>query len=216
MSTHNNPPHKSKVAVFAELGPVWISSISGLLAVLFGAGFFVGKTTGATKPQPTVTVTVAPSSAGASITTSPTGTPSPSTSPTGSIAASADGELLGSYAVTLPRDGSAPLGPTAPTQAQILAASNYDIIWNYELGGAPLGAGTGDQILGLPSGSTPTYQACKSDTLATNTESNNPGTAFCIIETSGRMAGVVVKSVDVGVNPVNIVVQILVWNNTPA
>lgn len=215
MTTHNDPPRKSKLRLFLELGPVWITSITGLLAVLFGAGFFVGKTTGTPQTQPTVTVTATPPAPSTSITTSPTAASSPSASPAGS-AASADGQLLGSYTVTLPRDGSAPLGSTAPTQAQILAGANYDIVWNYELGGAPLGVGTGDQILGLPSGSTPTYQACKADTLATNTETNNPGTAFCIIETSGMMAGVVVKSVDIDVNPENIVVDVQVWNNSPS
>ena len=215
MSTHRDSPRKSKLALFLELGPVWITSITGLLAVLFGAGFFVGKTTGSPNAQPTVTVTASPSAPSVPVTTSPAGASSLSASPAGS-AASADGQLLGSYTVTLPRDGSAPLGSTEPTQAQILAGANYDIIWDYELGGAPLGAGTGDQILGLASGSTPTYQACKTDTLATNSESNNPGTAFCIIETSGMMAGVVVKSVDLAVNPENIVVEVQVWNNSPA
>lgn len=215
MSTHYNPPRRSKIALFAELGPVWISALTGILAVLFGAGFFVGKTAGSPRPQPTVTVTATAPAASAQAVTSPTGAPSPAASPTDS-AVSADGQLLGSYAVTLPRDGTAPLGPAAPTQAQILAGTDYDIVWNYEDGGAPVGAGSGEQILGLPNGSTPTYQACKTDTLATNTESSNPGTAFCIIETSGRMAGVVVKSVDIGVNPVNIVVSVQVWNNAPA
>jgi len=215
MSTHNNSPRKSKIALFFELGPVWISAITGLLAVLFGAGFFVGKTTGTPKAQPTVTVTASPSAVSTTTAASPTAASSPSASSAGG-AASADGQLLGSYPVTLPRDGSAPLGPAAPTQAQILANANYDIVWDYELGGAPLGAGSGDQILGLPNGSTPTYQACKADTLATNSESNNPGTAFCIIETSGMMAGVVVKSVDIGVNPQNIVVEVQVWSNSPS
>lgn len=219
MSTHYNPPRRSKISLFAELGPVWISALTGILAVLFGAGFFVGKTAGAPKPQPTVTVTATATATAPAVSapaaTSSAGAPSPAASPTGS-AVSADGQLLGSYAVTLPRDGSAPLGAAAPTQAQILAGTDYDIVWNYELGGAPVGAGSGEQILGLPNGSTPTYQACKADTLATNTESSNPGTAFCIIETSGRMAGVVVKSVDIGVNPANIVVSVQVWNNAPA
>ena len=222
MDAHNNPPRKGKFARFAELGPGWISAITGLLAVLFGAGFFIGHTTGSPKPQATVratvTVTAPPSSAGsasAAATASPAATGQPSATSPAQTGASSDGRLLGSYTVTLPRNGSAPLGPKAPTQAQVLAGANYDVIWASDLGGSPLGAGTGDQILGLPNGSTPTYQACKTDTLATSSESNNPGTAFCIIETAGRMAGVVVKSVDISVNPINIVLGVTVWNNAP-
>ena len=196
----------------AELGPAWIASIGTLIVALTGAGFFAGRATiTASSPPPKVitkTVTVTASAPAPSV-SSPAGTP------TASAAVSSDGELLGSYTITLPRDGSATLGPTAPTPQQILAGNGNDIEWNYEFGGAPLQPEGGDQIVGLSSGTTPTYQACKASTLATNTESSNPGTAFCIIENSGRMAGVTVKSVDMGVNPVNIVLSIQVWSNSP-
>jgi hypothetical protein len=201
-------PQRSAWARFAELGPAWIASIGTLIVALTGAGFFAGRATGAASSPPKVitkTVTVTASA------------PVPSGgSPTASPAASSDGGLLGSYTITLPRDGSATLGPTAPTAAQILASSEGDIVWEYEDGGAPLGTGSGDQMVGLANEATPTYQACKNSTLATNTESSNPGTAFCIIETVGRMVGVTVKSVDIGVNPVNIVLSVLVWSNSPS
>lgn len=204
------PQKKSFGERFAELGPAWIASIGTLIVALTGAGFFAGRATATSSTlQPKVitkTVTVTPSAP----TSSPGGTPA------ASPAASSDGVLLGSYTITLPRDGSAPLGPTAPTSAQILAGSGDDIVWEYEDGGAPLGTGAGDQIVSLPNGSTPTYQACKNNTLATNSESSNPGTTFCIIETAGRMAGVSVKSVDIGINPVNIVLSVLVWSNSPS
>jgi len=203
---------KSVWTRFAELGPAWIASIGTLIVALTGAGFFAGRVTVTASNSPpkvitkTVTVTASAPATAAS---------SPGNAPTGSPAASSDGELLGSYTVTLPRDGSATLGPTAPTAAQILASSEGDVVWEYEDGGAPLGTGSGDQMVGLANGATPTYQACKNSTLATNTESSNPGTAFCVIETAGRMVGVTVKSVDIGINPVNIVLSVLVWSNSP-
>jgi hypothetical protein len=206
------PGKKSAGERFAELGPAWIASIGTLIVALTGAGFFAGRVTvTASSPPPKVitkTVTIT-ASAPATAASSPSGTP------TASPAASSDGELLGSYTITLPRDGSATLGPTKPTAQQILASSGGDIIWDYEDGGAPLSTGSGDQMVGLANGTTPTYQACKNSTLATNSESSNPGTAFCIIETTGRMAGITVKSVDIGVNPVNIVLNVLVWSNSP-
>lgn len=51
-------------------------------------------------------------------------------------------------------------------------------------------------MVSLPSGTTPTFQACLNDTLATNSVGSNPGTAFCVIAITGRMAGLTVKSVD--------------------
>jgi hypothetical protein len=204
MDIDDNAPRRGKLNRLAELGPLWISAITGLLAVLFGAGFLVGHTTGSPNPRPTVTITV-PS------TVKPDST-SPSTSPTG-VQASANGHLLGSYTFRLGQYTSAPLGATAPTQAQILANSG-DIVWNTGAGGAPLQPGTGEQIANLSNGSTPTYHACKTDTVFSVSASPNQGTAFCIIETTGRMAGVIVVSTNLSQQPYYLILHVAVWTNS--
>lgn len=99
---HDKSLRKGKLARFAELGPGRISAITGFLAVLFAAGFFVGHTTGSPRAQPAVTITGTPSSGKSAV-------PSSSEPSTGTVASSA-GKLLGSYTVTLPRMAPPPLG----------------------------------------------------------------------------------------------------------
>ena len=144
-------------------------------------------------------------------------TPSPAvtatTRPSGATGTSANGDLLGSYTFRLGQYTSAPLGATAPTQAQILANSG-DIVWNTGSGGSPLQPGSGEQFANLPSGTTPTYQACKADTVFSNTASPNPGTAFCIIETTGKMAGVTVASANLTQSPYYLNLHVAVWANS--
>jgi hypothetical protein len=212
MSEHDRSPRKSASERFIELGPAWISAISGLLAVLFAAGFFVGRSNG---PQAASSPTVRPVKT-VYVTVTPTVLSSPDV-PSGTVpAASAStvgGTLLGKYTFRLPRDGSAPLAATAPTQAQIIAGGG-DVVWQTELGGVPLNAGSGDQIASLPNGTTPTYSACKADTLMTNSVSSNPGTSFCIIEGTGKMAGVYVQAMNLQQQPYYITLMATVWSNT--
>ena len=202
-------PQKGRLAHIAELGPAWITALTGLIGVLIAAGFFVGRSTGSPGAQPTrtVTITETPSAAGshspASGSSTETGSPS------------SDGDLLGSYTFTLPESGSAALGPTAPTQAQILAGKGMDVIWNTGAGGAPLQTGGGDQMVSLPNGATPTYQACKADTITSVEESFNAGTAYCIIENTGRMAGVTVVSANFPQSPEYLVLHVTIWGNSP-
>ena len=61
---------------------------------------------------------------------------------------------------------------------------------------------------------TPAYAACKADTLVTNSEANSQGTAFCLIETTGDMAGVTVQSVYLAQLPYDIVLQVTLWTNS--
>ena len=79
--------------------------------------------------------------------------------------------------------------------------------------GSSFYASNGDQMVSLPNGSTPTYASCKADTVLVPTVSSNPGTAFCVIETTGKMAGVYVESVNS--QPSYIVLRVWVWENAP-
>jgi hypothetical protein len=136
------------------------------------------------------------------------------TRPRASTGTATDGDLLGSYTFRLGQYTSAPLGATAPTQAQILANSG-DIGWNTGAGGSPLQPGNGEQFANLPSGTTPTYQSCKADTVFSNSASPNVGTAFCVIETTGRIAGVTVVSTNMTQTPWYLNLHVTVWVNTP-
>jgi hypothetical protein len=147
----------------------------------------------ASQPASSAAVSTPPSGGGATGTTAPNGT------------------VLGSYTFTLGQYRSASLGPMPPTQAQILSGSGQDVIWNTGAGGAPLQTGGGDTMLYLPSGATPTYQACKADTKTTDEESYNAGTAYCLIEATGGMAGVTVTSASVSQSPWYLDLHVTIW-----
>ena|ERR1022692_2690022 len=74
-------PAKSGWTRLWEIGPLWITAITGLIVALTGAGFLVGHVTGSTRsaaPQPTVTVTRTVPAKGSS--SSPSNEPSPTPS----------------------------------------------------------------------------------------------------------------------------------------
>jgi hypothetical protein len=199
VSNSNESPRKGRLARILELGPAWITAITGLIVALATAGFFVGRsTTNNPRPAPTVTVTVpAPSHTTAAKSPSPSGS------------ASLNGTLLGSYNinVTVGPGESVPLNATKPTQSQL------------NTGAGDLGTGTpadvlvflpinGDKMLSLPGGSTPSYQSCTADTVFEDQASSSPGTAFCLSAT-GRMIGVTVTSLQ----SAYAVLRITVWQN---
>ncbi len=189
-----------------ELGPAWISAIAAVIVALTGAGFFAGRVSAPASPaaQPTKIITktvpaappVSPAASAASA------------SPSGAGATAGNGTLLGSYSFQLTNGYSAPLGPTAPTQAQIASGGTYDISYN---GG--IYPGTNEKMVSLPNGSTPTYSACTTGTVFEDSASLTQGTAFCIIETSGRVAGVSIASI--GSSSLYVVLKATVWKYVP-
>jgi hypothetical protein len=109
-------------------------------------------------------------------------------------------------------DYTAPLGATKPTlamMAQYGSGSSYDVEFSNEFDA--LFPASGEQMLKLPSGSTPTYATCTANTLVVEDEPANPGTAFCIKETSGLMAGVTV--VTTGASPNSVTLKVILWKN---
>jgi hypothetical protein len=196
-----------------------ITTIIGLAGLVIGTGFLAGCSPGSSNAQPTktvtATVTAKPSVAstastpGSSDSSSPAASGSPDASGTASTVQSApDGRLLGSYTVDLPSNGVAPLGVKAPTQAQVIAGTNWDVQWS---GNGNLYVGNGDTMVSLPDGAKPTYQSCKADTVVINAANGVSRVAFCVVEgDAGLIAGVKVTAV----NSSDVVLQVQVWSNS--
>ena len=177
---------------------------SALLAVALTAAGLVAGCSGTTSSSPAAAL--APKGAGstaasqaapatptslspaASPVTSPAISPSATSSPAPASTVG-NGTLEGAYSFQLTEPYSAPLGATAPTQAQIAAGAACDIYYNGEITSC-----NSEKIVSLPNGSTPSYSACTASTLFVDSASANQGTAFCIIETSGRVAGISVAA----------------------
>jgi hypothetical protein len=209
--TSQQPQKKGAWARFLELGPAWISAIGSLILALGTAGFFAGRASAGPKPSPaplthviTKTVTV-PATVAAS---SPGATPSG----TGAASTASNGTEVASYTFTMVAGYTAPLGTTKPTlamMAQYGSGSSYDTEFSGEFDA--LFPASGEQMLKLPSGSTPAYAACTASTLVIQNEPANPGGAFCIDETSGLMAGITV--VTTGASPTSVTLKVTLWKN---
>ncbi|HLK74103.1 MAG TPA: hypothetical protein VKU77_10715 [Streptosporangiaceae bacterium] len=141
--------------------------------------------TAASQAAPATPTSLSPA---ASPVTSPAISPSATSSPVPASTVG-NGTLEGTYSVQLTEPYSAPLGATAPTQAQIAAGAACDVYYNGQLTSC-----NSEKIVSLPNGSTPSYSACTASTLFVDSASANQGTAFCIIETSGRVAGISVAA----------------------
>jgi hypothetical protein len=195
-------PPRSKIARIIgrinEIGPGWVASIASLIIAVTGfSAFLVGHASGENgAAQPTVTVTAQPT-----VTVTVTDPAPTSSLSTGSQNGTQKGLLLGSYEIKLAYDYSVPLSSTKPTQSQYdstgnngdLVYSNISAADSYDFSNP--GQGYNDQIVALPPGSQPTYQACSTNTTFTTSVTATVGAAFCVIETgTGRVAGVSVAS----------------------
>ena len=177
---------------FAELGPAWISALVAVIGLLTGGAVYVVVRVGASPP--------------AKATATPSGsTASPSS--TGGTDTAGNGTQLASYSFQLTNSYWALLGLTAPTQAQIgQGVGSYDIFY-YDA----FQPGPGEKMLSLPNGSTPTYSACATDRVFVGSASATQGTAFCVVETTGRVAGVTVTSVNG--SPNYAVLKVTLWQD---
>jgi hypothetical protein len=119
-----------------------------------------------------------------------------------------NGTQLGSYYINLEVGYFVPLDATKPTQSQF---NRYGI--------GDLGTGdpadilvylpiSPDQMIDLPGGSVPTYQACTSDTVFSSEAASTVGTVFCLLET-GKVAGVTVT----GDGASYATLHIVIWQN---
>jgi hypothetical protein len=205
LSVQGSPP-KRRSSRLADLGPAWITAIATLIAALATAGFFTGRATAsqAATPVRTVTVTATPP------TSSPVATSlaTTSASPAAQASSPGNGKLLATYTIKLPAAYGVPIGTIAPTQSQFEFGGG-DL---YEQGDTFI-SGNGNKMLSLPAGTTPTYEACASDTLFVQSVPAATATAFCIVET-GRMVGVSVTGVSANTNPTYFTLHIMVWQNS--
>ena len=162
----------------------------------------------ATKTQAATTAPAANS--GSSAAPAPAGSstaPSSATSSPAPADTAGNGTLEGSYTFNITNTYEAPLGPAQPTQSNIVSVSSggtCDLIYN-----GLLGSCNQEKIISLPSGSTPTYTACTTGTIYVPNVSPVQGAAFCIEETSGRVAGITVASV--GTSSSYVSLKVIVW-----
>jgi hypothetical protein len=127
---------------------------------------------------------------------------------------SAGGAQLGSYQFDLVSGREVPLGADPPTQAQVVAGNQGDIIWRADFGGEPLLPGTSETVVNLTDGTIPTYQACKSgEHVVTGVSQPVVGTAFCIIENTAVVAGVRVLALHTSSSPSFVTLQVTTWQN---
>jgi hypothetical protein len=126
--------------------------------------------------------------------------------------ARSDGTVLNSYTVSLLPNYNVVLGSAKPAFAQFIPAGaecdSGNLCGGLNNGG--FSANTGTTLLGLPGGSTPTYQSCKNAEPAPSVP-DAAQTSFCLVET-GFMIGVTVTSVD-PTPPNASTLQITVWRN---
>jgi hypothetical protein len=203
LNSQGSPPKQG----LANLGPVWITAIAALITALGTVGFFTGRAT-ATPPVRTVTVTVTAtpraSSPAANSQTTPAASPgSPASNPP-------SGQLLASYTFKLPAGYGVPLSTTAPTPSQFEEGGSGDVFENF---GTLITRNGNDQMVSLPAGTTPTYQACAADTLFVQSVPATTASTFCIVET-GRMIGGTVTAVSANTNPIYYTLHITVWQNS--
>jgi hypothetical protein len=198
--SHQSPQQPQKKGFwghFAQLGPAWIGAIIAVVGLLTGGAVYVvvvhvGTSANATTPP-------SPAVSRESPTAGPTLPEDASTA--------GNGTQLGSYSFPLTGAYSAVLGPTEPTQAQIgQGLASYDITYFYGFHPGP-----GENMWILPNGSTPTYSACATDRIPVGSAPQTQGTAFCILETTGRMAGITVTSMNN--SPNYAVLQVTLWQD---
>jgi len=180
----------------------------GLLAGCGGSSNSSGLA--ATKTQAAAPTTAPAANSGSSAAPAPAGSstaPSSATSSPAPADTAGNGTLEGSYTFDITNTYEAPLGPTAPTQANIISVStggNCDVVYN-----GLLGSCNQERIIQLPNGSVPTYSACTTGTIYVPNVNAVQGTAFCIEETSGRVAGITVASV--GTSSSYVSLKVIVW-----
>jgi hypothetical protein len=183
-------------------GRAGVTTAAALIATLGGAGLVVGCAShpSSASATPTVVVTktvaAAPASDPAADPSAPaSAASSPATpTPSGPAATTGDGSQLGAYSFQLTYGYGAPLGSAAPTQSQMVSASSagpWDISYN-----GYVYPGSDEKMISLPDGATPTYSACTTGTTFIQDATPDKGTAFCIIETNGQVAGVVISGLN--------------------
>jgi hypothetical protein len=196
MSEREGEGKESWLRFIFSQAPVWISALIAVVSFIAGYGTRYAQAPAGhvAVPQPTVTQTMPAR-----------GHPSSSASP---------GTQLASYPVKLPPGYSVPLGVTPPTQSQFIHVGGLGDL-NLNTTGL-VGPGSnflplsGDKMILLQSGSTPTYEACSTGTGFVSSVDNTTGAVFCLIEGTGKVAGISVSSIG-SAQPYYSVLQVTIW-----
>jgi len=199
-----------------ERGRAGITALATLAATLAGIGLVTGCASHASSPsaRPTVVVTKTVAAAPAAAPVSTASGPAVSTAggpatpaASGPSSTAGNGTQLAAYGFQLTDGYAAPLGPAAPTQAQMVSVNSggaYDIFYD-----GNITAGSDEKMISLPNGATPTYSSCTTGTAFISGATPDKGTAFCIIETNGQVAGVEISGL--GSSPVTASFKVTVW-----
>ena len=206
MGEDNSTQPKSALRTIGELGPAWITSITGLIVALTGAGFLVGHATATTNTaaQPTVTIikTVQAGAAANPASSDSAASDASSSNSATDGSGAANGTQLGSYSIDMADYYSAPLSAAKPTQSQFTSDSG-DLFYD----GVSFTTRGSDQLVSLPNGTTPTYKACSTGTTFADSAGDTAGSSFCLVEATGKLAGVYVSSEQSDYD----VLQVTVW-----
>lgn len=189
-----------------------IATVVGTVAAIIGAYFGYVSLHHSSGPTSSVSRSASPSplARGASGSGTGNGTPAPGSS--GAASATANGALLGSYSIQLASGYTVSLGPTQPPQSAYSSTGNGDLEKVYSR--LELPSNSGDQLAALPDGATPTYQECSADTDFPGMIIPDVGTSFCLIETSGLIAGGEVTAISSGDFANNVLtIHIFVWRH---
>ena len=130
-----------------------------------------------------------------------------------------DGEVLGSYNLTMAVDDYYPIGPKHPTESQVSSGTTVGNLIYLSMAGSTEVSPVQGQSTVAPFTGTPTYQGCLNDTDVQadggGVDEINTGTAFCLYESgNGIIAGGIVTYINSAeINPDSINVQITVWGN---
>jgi hypothetical protein len=187
--------------IFSQ-APAWITALIAVVGFVAGYGTRYAQT----PPGHGTAPTAAPQ---------PTVTPSKTVTSGGqAILQASGGRQLASYPVNLPPGYAVPLGVTPPTQSQFIHVGSLGDLELNTSGMVGPGSNflplSGDKMILLQSGSTPTYKACSTGTGFVSSVDNTVGAAFCLTEASGKEAGISVSSIG-SAPPYYSVLQVTVW-----
>jgi hypothetical protein len=202
MSGREHEGKESWLRFIFSQAPAWITALIAVVGFIAGYGTRYAQAPAGhgsaptAAPQPTVTL--------------------PKAAPVGSQASpsASGGRQLASYPVNLPPGYSVPLGVTQPTQSQFIhvgSLGDLDLNTSGSVGpGSNFLPLSGDKMVLLQSGSTPTYKGCSTDTGFVSSVDNTTGATFCLTEASGKVAGISVSSIG-SAPPYYSVLQVTVW-----
>jgi hypothetical protein len=189
------PARRVRTGPRRRLDPLWVLAAAAAGLALLGGGVSVGRAVG---PGAVAVRTVV---------VTPTVQPTTAAEQTSGVA----GTRLATYGFELAAGYSAPLGPAAPTQSQVLAGDSGDIRAVPAPDGVLLQPGAAARMLVLSSGTTaPSFQTCATAVTSTASVLATPGLAVCLL-TDDELVGIKVTGVHRTQPGESVTLQVVVW-----